>query len=73
MNILGRLTTALIFGALAITSVDAADKAIVVGECATLWRTHKASADYVDPGKGARMEAWATFRKTKCGKDRDAS
>lgn len=45
-------------------------KAIPVGECGAMWKTHKASAGYVDPGKGKRSEAWYTFRKDRCSKDR---
>lgn len=45
-------------------------KAIDVGTCATMWKEHKASAGYVDPGKGKRMDAWIEFRRTKCSKNR---
>jgi hypothetical protein len=45
-------------------------KAIDVSTCGQMWRTHKASSDYVDPGKGKRSEAWNVFRKEKCSKDR---
>lgn len=45
-------------------------KAIPVAECGQMWKTHKASAEYTDPGKYKRSEAWNTFRKEKCSKDR---
>jgi len=48
-------------------------KSIPVAECGAMWKTHKASADYVDPGKGKRSEAWNTFRKEKCSKDRQGA
>ena len=38
------------------------------GTCSAMWKDHKASADYKDPGKGNRMAAWNEFRKAKCGK-----
>ena len=46
-------------------------KSIPVQECSTMWKTHKASAGYVDPGKGNRMQAWNEFRKAKCSKSRE--
>jgi hypothetical protein len=45
-------------------------KSIPVAECGAMWKTHKASASYVDPGKGKRSEAWNTYRKEHCSKDR---
>jgi len=45
-------------------------KSIPVAECGQMWKAHKATADYNDPGKGKRSEAWNTFRKEKCSKDR---
>jgi len=45
-------------------------KSIPVSECGAMWKTHKASATYVDPGKGKRSEAWNTYRKEHCSKDR---
>lgn len=45
-------------------------KAIDVGTCGEMWRTHKASPQYTDPGKGKRMEAWLEFRRAKCSKNR---
>ena len=55
---------------LSITSANAAQKAIDVGTCGEMWRAHKASPGYVDPGKYKRSEAWNMFRKEKCSKDR---
>lgn len=46
-------------------------KAIDVGTCGTMWKEHKASSDYKDPGKGNRMAAWIEFRKAKCSKTRE--
>jgi len=48
-----------------------AKKAIDVGTCGTMWKEHKASADYKDPGKGQRMAAWVEFRRAKCSKTRE--
>jgi len=62
-----------LFAVLAVSSVRAAEKAIAMGECSTLWRTYKASPEYVDPGKGNRSAAWQSFYKQRCGKDRDAN
>ena len=45
-------------------------KSIPVAECGQMWKTHKASASYVDPGKGKRSEAWNTYRRENCSKDR---
>ena len=50
----------------------AEQKALPVGECSTMWKAHKASAGYSDPGKGNRMQAWLEFRKAKCSKTRVA-
>ena len=64
---------AVLFVSLALFSgaVNAAEKkSIPVSDCGAMWKTHKASAEYVDPGKGKRSEAWNTFRKEKCSKDR---
>ena len=54
-------------------SVNAAEekKSIPVAECGAMWKTHKASAEYVDPGKGKRSEAWNEFRRVKCSKARE--
>jgi hypothetical protein len=45
-------------------------KSIPVAECGQMWKAHKASATYVDPGKGKRSEAWNTYRRENCSKDR---
>ena len=66
-----KLATATLLAILAVTNVNAAEKALTASECSVLWQSYKASADYKDPGKGNRMGAWQDFRKAKCGKDRD--
>jgi hypothetical protein len=48
-------------------------KAIPVAECGQMWKAHKASTEYTDPGKYKRSEAWNTFRKEKCSKDRQGA
>jgi hypothetical protein len=48
-------------------------KAIPVAECGQMWKAHKASSEYTDPGKYKRSEAWNTFRKEKCSKDRQGA
>jgi hypothetical protein len=46
-------------------------KSIDVATCSQMWKDHKASADYKDPGKGQRMQAWIDFRRAKCSKTRE--
>jgi opacity protein-like surface antigen len=64
-----RLIAAALFALIANSAV-AAEKAVPVAECGQMWKAHKASEGYADPGKGKRMDAWNDFRRTKCGKDR---
>jgi hypothetical protein len=46
-------------------------KSLPIQECSTMWKAHKASPGYTDPGKGNRMAAWNEFRKAKCSKTRE--
>lgn len=65
------LITAIVLSLSLLSPAFAAEKkSIDVGTCGEMWRTHKASPGYVDPGKGKRMEAWLEFRRAKCSKSR---
>lgn len=48
-------------------------KSIDAATCGQMWKAHKATAGYVDPGKGERMKAWYDYRKANCSKDRTAT
>lgn len=60
---------ALAFGGSAFAAEE--KKSLPIQECSTMWKAHKASAGYTDPGKGNRMAAWNEFRKAKCSKSRE--
>jgi hypothetical protein len=59
-----------LFATLTTTAFAAEKKSLDVSKCSEMWKEHKASAGYVDPGKGNRLAAWVEFRKAKCGKER---
>ena len=64
------LAIALVGNAFAQEAPKVEKKSIPVAECGQMWKAHKASATYVDPGKGKRSEAWNTYRREHCSKDR---
>jgi len=69
-----KLLTVVAFVAFAVLTGSAnaqEKKAIDVSTCSQMWKDHKASADYKDPGKGQRMQAWIDFRRAKCSKTRE--
>jgi hypothetical protein len=64
------LVLAMVGNAFAQEAPKGEKKSIPVAECGQMWKAHKASATYVDPGKGKRSEAWNTYRRENCSKDR---